>query len=288
MKEFFSSASGVLFNGDSRDLCDCVGEGCVDLVLTSPPFALVKKKAYGNAASDEYLDWIKPILHAINRVVSDNGSIVLDFGSAYVKGHPVRSLYHYEVLFYCVKELGWNLCQEFYHHNPSRLPSPAQWVTVKRIRVKDSVNVVYWFSKSARPHATNRSVLVPYSESMKKLLEKQSWTAGKRPSGHVISGNFGIDNGGAIPGNLLSLSNSVSSDPWMKLVKKEGLPVHPARFPTSFADFFIRFLTEEGGLVCDPFAGSNTTGFVAEKLNRKWVGVEMSEEYCAGAALRWS
>jgi DNA modification methylase len=173
-----------------------------------------------------------------------------------------------------------HLCQEFVVNNPARLPSPVQWVNVERIRVKDSFTHVWWMSPSARPKADNRRIQKPYSAAMIKLLERQTYNAGARPSDHSIGAtSFLRDNGGAIPSNVLEFSNTLSSDPYLEYCRQYGYKPHPARMQAEVASFFIRFLTDPGAVVLDPFAGSNTTGAVAEKLSRRWVAIEPNEDY---------
>src|SRR6202011_2062121 len=123
----------------------------------------------------------------------------------------------------------FHLCQEFYWYNPCRLPSPAEYVTIRRTRVKDAVNVVWWLSKSESPRADNRRVLRPYSRSMHRLFREGVQTA-RRPSEHFISGGFDRDNGGAIPPNLLEIPNTTSRDGYLTRCRAAGLPIHPARF----------------------------------------------------------
>src|SRR5207245_3998583 len=134
---------------------------------------------------------------------------------------------------------------------------------VRRLRVKYSVNVVWWLSKGRNPKADNKKVLQPYSESMKHLL-KNGYKAQLRPSGHDISTKFSKDNNGAIPPNLLELANTESNSSYLRLCKKHGAKPHPARFPSGFPEFFLKLTTDAKDLVLDPFAGSNTTGCVAE------------------------
>ncbi len=285
-RRFYSTQLGEAWLGDSIAFFPQVANESVDLILTSPPFALKRKKEYGNEDEDKYVDWFLGFAGELHRILKPNGSFVLDLGGAYMPGFPVRSIYMFELLVRLVREVGFNLAQELYHYNPARLPAPAEWVNVRRIRVKDSVNVVWWLSKSQNPKADNRKILKPYSESMKSLL-KNGYKAKLRPSGHDISDKFGRDNGGSIPPNLLELANTDSNSNYQKLCRKSGLKVHPARFPPSFAEFFIKFLTDEGDLVFDPFAGSNTTGFVAETLGRRWLASELSEEYLEGSIFRF-
>lgn len=228
-----------------------------------------------------------PFAYEFKRVLTDNGSFILDLGGAYLSGNPVRSIYQYELLVKLCKEVGFFLAQEFYHYNPARLPTPAEWVTIRRIRVKDSVNVVWWLSKTPNPKADNRKILKPYSQSMKQLL-KTGYKAQKRPSGHDISEKFQKDNQGAIPPNLLEIANTESNSAYLRSCKSAGIKTHPARFPQGFAEFFIKFLTDEDDMVLDPFAGSNTTGFVAETLQRRWISFEINEDYVVGSRYRFS
>lgn len=227
-----------------------------------------------------------PFAHEFKRVLAENGSFVLDLGGAYLPGNPIRSIYQYELLVRLCKEVGFYLAQEFFHYNPARLPTPAEWVNIRRIRVKDSVNVVWWLSKTPNPRADNRKVLKPYSESMKNLL-KNGYKAKLRPSGHDISTKFQKDNEGAIPPNLLEFANTESNTPYLRRCKQADIKPHPARFPSGFAEFFIKFLTSEGDIVLDPFAGSNTTGFVAETLRRQWLSFELNEDYIKGSRCRF-
>ena len=285
-KLFYRTSMGQSFLGDSLALLPTIETESVDLILTSPPFALKRKKEYGNEDEDKYVDWFMGFVGDIHRILKPSGSFVLDLGGAYMPGFPVRSVYQFELLVRLVKEAGFYLAQEFYHYNPARLPAPAEWVNVRRIRVKDSVNVVWWLSKTQNPKANNRNVLKPYSDSMRSLL-KNGYTPKLRPSGHDISDKFGRDNGGAIPPNLLEIANTDSNSSYQKMCREAGLKVHPARFPPAFAEFFIKFLTEKNDCVFDLFAGSNTTGFVAETLERRWIACELSEEYLKGSIFRF-
>jgi len=256
----------------------------VSLVFTSPPFALRRQKAYGNVSAAQYIDWFWPIADQILRVLRKDGSFVMELGGAWNPGSGTRSLFPYELLLRLGKI--FSLAQDFYWFNPSRLPTPAEWVTIRRTRVKEAVTTLWWLSKTTEPQADNRQVLVPYSKSMKRLL-KDGYKAAKRPSQHEIGPHFQRDNGGAIPPNLLTVPNTRSYDEYLFRCRAAGLPIHPARFPPELPDFFIRFLTKPGQTVLDPFAGSNVTGQVAEALGRNWASVEINADYVAGSKLRF-
>ncbi|MEW5830649.1 MAG: site-specific DNA-methyltransferase, partial [Chloroflexota bacterium] len=283
---YYRTQYGEAYLGDSLELLKSVPDESISLILTSPPFALTRKKEYGNKSADEYIEWFLRFAKEFKRILKDDGSFVLDLGGAYLPGYPVRAIYQFELLVRLCKELGFFLAQDFYHYNPSRLPTPAEWVNVRRVRVKDSVNVVWWLSVTENPKANNRNVLKPYSESMKQLLEN-GYKAKMRPSGHDISTKFQKDNNGAIPPNLLTLANTESNSAYLRRCKEAGVKPHPARFPLDFPKFFIEFLTDENDVVLDPFAGSNTTGQAAELLRRKWLAFEIDPKYLEGSVYRF-
>lgn len=283
---YYQLQHGAAYCGDSLELMRYLPDKSINLILTSPPFALTRKKEYGNKSAEEYVNWFLQFAHQFKRILRDDGSLVIDLGGAYLPGYPVRSIYQYDLLVRLCKELGFFLAQEFYHYNPSRLPTPAEWVTVRRIRVKDAVNVVWWLSVTEYPKADNRRVLKPYSESMKQLLKK-GYRPKMRPSGHDISDKFQKDNKGAIPPNLLELANTKSNSAYLRRCKEAGIKPHPARFPIEFPRFFINFLTDEEDIVLDPFAGSNTTGQAAELSKRRWIAFELNEAYLRGSLYRF-
>ncbi len=275
--------------GDALDLLAIVPEGSVDLVVTSPPFALLREKSYGNKDQAEYVEWLCRFGDEVRRVLKDTGSFVLDLGGAYQRGVPVRSLYNYRVLLRLCDEVGFFLAEEFFWHNPSKLPSPIEWVNKRKVRAKDSVDTIWWLSKTENPKANVRNVLVPYSERMQTLLRNPAkfYKPKGRPSGHDIGESFSTDNGGAIPPNLLQIANTESNSSYLRLCKLVGTEPHPARYPAALPEFFIKFLTDPADLVVDIFAGSNTTGHAAEMLNRHWVAMEIRRDYVAASALRF-
>jgi site-specific DNA-methyltransferase (cytosine-N4-specific) len=288
VRPFFKTKFGEILWGDSRSyLFHGAKKSSVDLIMTSPPFGLVRKKSYGNEDADQYLDWFRPFAEGFHRVLKDDGSLVIDIGGAWIPGQPTRSLYHFKLLVMLVEEYGFHLCQEHYWWNPAKLPTPAEWVNVRRVRVKDAINCIWWLSKTPFPRANNRRVLQPYSKSMQDLL-KNGYVAKLRPSGHDISSKFGRDNGGAVPPNLLAVANTESTSRYQEFCRARNLAIHPARFPAQIPEYFIRFLTEPGDLVVDPFAGSCVTGAVAEALGRNWVNCELSEEYLEGGMSRFT
>ncbi len=285
---FHQTAYGEMLLGDSLGLLNGTLEpDSVDLIMTSPPFGLVRKKSYGNEDADQYLEWFRPFAKGFHRVLKESGSLVIDIGGAWKPGSPTRSLYHFELLVMLCKEYGFHLCLEHFWWNPAKLPSPAEWVNVRRVRVKDAVNCVWWLAKTPWPKANNRKVLAPYSKAMHALL-KNGYKAKLRPSGHDISDKFGRDNGGSVPPNLLAIAHTESNGRYQEFCRTNNLPIHPARFPSALPEYFVKMLTDPGDFVIDPFAGSCVTGEVCERLKRRWIGCEMVEDYLKGAVGRFS
>ena len=261
----------------------------VDLIFTSPPFPLNRQKRYGNKLGDQYVLWLKSFAPLFRAVLRPRGSIVLELGNSWESGRPVMSTLALRALLAFLEEGDFVLCQQFVWHNPARLPSPAQWVNVERIRVKDSYTHLWWMALTDRPHADNRNVLKKYSGSMERLLKRGTYNTGKRPSEHHIGKkSFLKNNGGAIPSNIITLSNTQAQSSYLTYCRRHHLKPHPARMPTGLAEFFIKFLTEPGMLVLDPFAGSNTTGASAEELGRRWFSIELTESYVQGSRGRFS
>jgi site-specific DNA-methyltransferase (cytosine-N4-specific) len=164
------------------------------------------------------------------------------------------------------------------------------------MRVKDSVEHVWWLSKTAFPKADNRRVLKPYSADMLRLAKRGVRTT-VRPSGHNINSSFDkIESGGSIPSNVIDDSaandilvagNNAANDAYTLRCKEAGIKIHPARFPAVMPEFFVKLLSDEGDLVVDPFAGSNTAGAVAERLGRRWIAIELLEEYLEASKFRF-
>jgi len=314
MKTFYKTKYGSAYQGDSLKVLANKKflkkyEGRVQLILTSPPFPLVNKKKYGNLNGDNYIKWIGSYAPYFRSLLCENGSLVIEIGNTWDKGSATMSTVPTEALLELKKQGDFVLCQEFICNNPARLPGPAQWVTKNRVRVKDSYTRIWWLSKHDGPKADNNKVLLEYSDSMKKLIKRKRYNHGRRPSEHVIGEKtFLYKNKGSIPSNFindnlldrllseggesaLSISQTLSSNNekvYQKFCSDNGLSIHPARMPEPLVRYFVQFLSDKEDLVLDPFGGSNTTGYVSQVLGRRWVSVELNEEYLLGSKSRFS
>lgn len=298
---------GSAYVQDSLELLRQLPTGSINAIVTSPPYALHFQKEYSNASKerkkwlkDAYIEWFLPFAAEMHRVLTDDGSFILNIGGSYNKGSPTRSLYHFKLLIALVEEVGFHLAQECFWFNPAKMPVPAEWVTVRRIRIRDSVEYVWWLGKTEWPKANNRSVLRPYSKDMERLNAK-GLKQQKRPGGYEIRPSFSeVSAGGSIPPNviendiekishdMLKFGNNAANDAYSKRCKEAGIKPHPARFPATLPKFFIKLVTDEGDLVLDPFAGSNTTGAVAEGLQRFWIASDQVTEYLEASKFRFS
>lgn len=292
MKVAYRTKYGVFYQGAiEKALCSKKFEkykGKVNLIFTSPPFPLNRKKKYGNLQGEEYITWLADLGTLFRDYLTEDGSIVIEVGNSWEPRRPVMSTLALRSLLAFLDNGGYSLCQQFVWNNPAKLPSPVQWVNVERNRVKDSFTYIWWMGKTDSPKADNRNVLVEYSASMKSLLKSKKYNAGRRPSEHSIGEkSFLTNNQGAIPSSVITAANTHSGTNYQKYCKEHGLEPHPARMPATLPEFFIKFLTEPGDLVLDPFGGSNTTGAVAEQLNREWLSVELNEEYIKGSVGRF-
>jgi len=306
----YRTGAGVLFRGHAEDVLGSklarAYKGKVDLIFTSPPFPLNRKKKYDNLQGYDYVKWLSGFATLFKQFLKPTGSIVVEVGNSWEPGKPVMSTLALESLLAFLRVGKFYLCQQFVWNNPARLPSPAQWVTIERIRIKDSYTHLWWMSPCERPKADNRKILVKYSESMNKLLARNSYNAGRRPSQHRISEkSFLKNNGGAIASSVLNfehsgdtddaqlssvitIANTQASTDYQRFCREEKIEQHPARMPIGLAEFFVKFLTDKNDVVLDPFAGSNTTGAAAERLKRRWISIEPNPVYVAGSKGRFA
>lgn len=292
-KPYFSTQKGRAFNSKVEDfILSPIGKSLrkkVNLIFTSPPYPLIIPKKYGNLKGEEYLQWIASLAPSFAELLTEDGSLVVEIGNAWNPGSPTMSTLPLKTMMSISESANLHICQQMIWHNPGKLPGPATWVNVRRERITDSFTHIWWFSKSEHPKANNRNVLLPYTESMKRLIKRKKYNHGIRPSGHVISEKgFLGDKGGSIPRSVLSYSNTGSDKEYREWCERKGIDKHPARMPIDLADFFIKLLTDRNDLVLDPFGGSCTTGKSAEGLGRRWICVEAKREYLYGAKGRFS
>ena len=284
----FENDAGVVLWATAEALESKLDDHSVNLVCTSPPYELTRPKEYDEGRSEsEHVRWLAERAESWKRILTEDGSVMLNLGDVWLPNSPTISLYQERLLLELVDRLGYHLVQKLYWNSPTKMPGPAEYVTIRRIRVTPSVENVWWLSPSPNPKADNRNVLVDYSSSMRKTLARGT-NAGRRPSGHSVRGNaFSRDNGGAIPHSLLVAANTASNTSYLRRCRDAGIQPHPARFPEALPEFAIRLTTDPSDVVLDPFAGSCTTAEVAQRLGRHFIVADRSRSYLDGGVLRF-
>ncbi len=281
----YETQNGRMLWAEAETAVGVLADDSVQLLFTSPPYPLMKPRASGNRRGDEYLDWLCRFFTDARRVLDPGGSLVInlmDMQSA--PGIPTLSLYKEKLLLHLVEQAGYHLIQNLHWHSPCKMAT-GHWVTVRRERITPSVENLFWLSRSPRPRVYQQQVLQPYGKEMRRYLRQGGLRRKTRPSGQgsaLLS--HAIDHGGSIPKTLLTFPNSHGNTPYHQFCRENGFPIHPATMPEGVAEFCINLLTRKRDLVWDPFGGRNTTGSVAERLDRQWVSNEKSLSYIRGSA----
>lgn len=283
----FETEAGLAIGAQVEDAAGVLLPGSVDLLFTSPPFPLLTAKEYGTSSTAEWLEWMTSLCRDWHELLAPTGSIVMELGDVHYRGMAVQSQYIERLGIALEDQLGMFRPGRLLWEHPSR-KGPLIWCGIRRVRLAPTAAPLLWMSKTPDPKADNRRVLRPYVERTTQRYIGQEQEAVVRPGGlNFGKTSWSRDNGGAIAGNVIRSGNASANDAYARACRAAGLKPHPARMPAKVAEFVINFLTEPGDLVFDPFFGSGTTGAVAEKLGRNWVGTERSLEYLAGAALRF-
>ena len=285
----FETARGVCVWSDFKTAMGVLKDGSVQAVVSSPPYPILGGRAYGRFTPEACVSMLEEFFGGLRRVLTSNGSVVVNLADVWEQGQPSRSLYQEELLIKLVKTHGYFLNDRFTWINPSK-PACTDWVTKRRERVRSSTEHFFWLSPTARPWADNRQVLVPYGETMRRTIIRGGDPRAPRPSGHGHAGaSYAKDNGGAIPPNHFIASNASSNNEYHRFCRRMKLPIHPARFPEKdVLDFFIKFLTRPGDLVADFFGGSQLLPATAEKYGRRWFSCDRHLPYLRGGVGRFA
>lgn len=252
-----------IFCGDSAEVLKTLPDNTIDLIITSPPYADQRKSTYGGISTDQYVEWFLPISEQLLRVLKPTGTFILNIKEKVVNGE--RSTYVMELIL-AMRKQGWLWTEEFIWHKKNSYP--GKWPN----RFRDAWERLLQFNKSKKFAMYQEEVMVPMGDWAKTRLKKLSETDKRRDTSKVGSG-FGknisnwVDRDKAYPTNVLHLATECNN-------KK-----HSAVFPEELPQWLMKLFTQEGDTVLDPFAGSGTTLFVAERMGRNAIGIEIMQEY---------
>ena len=254
-----------LYNGDCLEIMKKVSDNSIDVVFTSPPYAERRKNSYNSIKVENYVEWFTPIAKEIKRVLKPTGSFFLN-----IKPHTEggeRSLYVFDLVLSLKRDLGFNFVDELCWIK-NAFPGAYKG------RFKNGFEPVYHFSKGKTTEITFNPVACGTPIKQESIDRAYRKRCGKPKNG---SGMTGMNTTNirhlkiARPDNVIEVNN-VSNQFTLK-------SYHPATFPEGLVEFFVKSYSNEGDIVLDPFMGSGTTGVVCIRLNRNFIGMELSEEY---------
>jgi site-specific DNA-methyltransferase (adenine-specific)/site-specific DNA-methyltransferase (cytosine-N4-specific) len=252
-----------IYKGDAGILLQRLQDNSVDLIVTSPPYADQRKGTYGGIRADKYVEWFLPISQELLRVLKSSGTFILNIKERVLNGE--RSTYVIELILE-MKKQGWLWTEEFIWHKKNCYP--GKWPN----RFRDAWERLLQFNKTKQFNMYQEAVMVPTGAWAKTRLRNLSETDRLRDNSKVGSG-FGKNISNWI-GRELAYPTNV-----LHLATECGNKKHSAAFPEELPSWFIKLFTKENDTVMDPFMGSGTTIFAAQKLRRNSIGMEIVEEY---------
>ena len=253
-----------ILSGDCLEKLKEFPNSSVDLIITSPPYADQRKNTYGGIKPEKYVSWFLPIAAELFRVLKNDGTFILNIKEKVQNGE--RSTYVLELILE-MKRQGWLWTEEFIWHKKNCYP--GKWPN----RFRDAWERLLQFNKSKKFNMYQEAVMVPMGDWAKNRLKNLSDIDKIRDDSKVGSG-FGknisnwLERDMAYPTNVLHLATEC------------GNKNHSAAFPESLPEWFIKLFTQEYDTVLDPFMGSGTTVFVANRMNRNAIGIDIVDEYC--------
>jgi site-specific DNA-methyltransferase (cytosine-N4-specific) len=282
---FAISESGAFLWANAEDAVGVIEPGSVQLICTSPPYPLLSPKEYGNVPPDRWVGWLLELCEKWLGTLTPDGSLMLNIGSVFKEGVAAQQLHIERLLVKLEDELGVHLLQTLYWANPTKMPTPLNWVGIQRLRVTQSVEPLLWLSKNPMAYGNNRHCLRPYSPEGLRSIEKPRLK--KRPSGFSFGAGSFRNQGGSIPPSLITATPTGKEEVrYRKAVRAAGRIPHPAILPAAVARFCIQLATNVGDTVYDPFSGSGTLVAESLKLGRKAIGSDRALEYLESSLIR--
>ena len=282
----YKTRSGKAYAGDAMELIKHIPDGSISLIVTSPPYALKNGKKYGNVDSMAYVRWFMPFVDEFYRVLREDGNLVLSIGRDMTIGTLAESPWNFKLFAELRENEKFYLKGEFAWAGPTPSSVPEEWIRVKRVGIKDAVNYVWWFTKNSRFNYGRKNALSPYISKVMRTIERRKY-AELRSVEYNADGPVLRDYRYSVLIKFLTVGDRESDRRYVEACRNHNVKAHPARYPLRLPEFFIKYLTERGDVVLDPFAGSNTTGEAAEGIGRLWIAFEINSEYLDGSMFRF-
>jgi site-specific DNA-methyltransferase (adenine-specific) len=263
--------------GDALDILQRWPDRLVDCCVTSPPY--YRQRDYGalqqvgqESSPATYVERLQAIFAEVFRVTKPSGSLWLVIGDKYLNGELQGMPWR---VAFALQDVGWKLRADIIWHKPNAMPSST------RTRPTTDHEYVFFFSKSRDYHYDADAIREPHIT----FTDKSQMKGGRRHFGKRGGTPENGKNGG---------DSNLHDGRWDQAFHPKGrnkrtvwsIPLskcreaHFAVFPEKLVETCLQASCPPKGFVLDPFMGSGTTGMVANRLQRPYIGIDCSPEYC--------
>jgi site-specific DNA-methyltransferase (adenine-specific) len=269
-----------IYKGDCAKLLadlDIFPDKSVNLIVTSPPYADKRKDAYEGMHPDKYVEWFLPIAKELYRVLKDDGSFILN-----IKEHPKngeRSTYVLELIL-ALKKQGWFWIEEYCWYKKNSFP--GKWPN----RFRDAWERCLHFTKNREFKMYQDEVKVPigdWSKTRFKSMKENDFVRYISKNNSHLGRNVSnwLEKKKVYPHNVLVFEEEhhLYLDNIIETAVDVSKKNHSAKFPVELPSWFIRLFSKKNDIILDPFLGSGTTAVASVLHNRKYVGIELKNEY---------
>lgn len=255
--------TNTLHTGDSLELLKQVDNDSVSLFMTSPMYADMKQyETTSGIHPDKYVEWLMPFIKQIERTMKPDGNFILNINDKVMD--KFRHPYVFELIVEIHKQTGLKMFERLFWNKGKYLPH--------RSRFGDKVEFLFWFVKSENFYFDIDAMRKPYDpKSIKRMQKplKKRFARTKENQDATDYKDWSPNPLGALPSTLVDIGS----------VSKRMSEHHVAIFPETLCEYFIKGASKEGDLVCDIFSGNGTTCRVAKRLNRNFLGMDISQVY---------
>ncbi len=275
--------ANFLINGEALNSLKKLPNSLVQTVITSPPYYgqrdyCAEEQIGTEESSNEYINRLLEIFDEVKRVLKEDGTLWINLGDKYIDGNLAGLPWK---LALALKERGWILRSDIIWYKPNAMPS-----SVKNRPTTDH-EYMFLFAKSSKYYYDADAIREPhvtFSENSKMRGGRNHLgKKGGTPEQGKNSGNSNLHNGRW--DQAFHPKGRNKRTVWEVPLSKFR-DAHFAVFPEQLIEPCILAGSSEGGIVLDPFFGAGTVGLVSMKKGRKFIGIELNEDYCKIATKR--